>query len=99
MTATPTTTGIGHPSSAARARTARWAVRALGAVIVLCVLAGIATALVGGPLIRLGDGPGGLYGVPALLNTLIAVVASLWAAVGVAHRARRLPGGHSAAPS
>lgn len=61
-------------------------------VIAVSLVGGIAAALVGGPLSDLGSGAGGLYGVPSLLTTLIALLAAIPAAVGMARRARGVPG-------
>lgn len=69
-------------------RTLRLLMWLLGIVIVVSVVGGIAAALLGRGLTDLGDGAGGLFGVPSLLLTLVALVLGLPAAVIVARLVR-----------
>ena len=64
----------------------RWLVRLLFVVIGVSVVAGIAAAAFGGAFANLGSGFGGLYGVPALLLTLLALGVGMPAGVVVARR-------------
>jgi hypothetical protein len=66
----------------------RWLVLSLFVVIGVSVVAGIAAAAFGGALTGLGSGFGGLYGVPALALTLLAVGVGIPAGVVVARRLR-----------
>ena len=69
----------------------RWLVRLLFVVIGVSVVAGIAAAAIGGSFANLGSGFGGLYGVPALLLTLLALGVGIPAGVVVARRLRSSP--------
>lgn len=53
-------------------------------VIVTALVAGGAAALIGGSFSSLGDGYGGLWGVPALVLPLIALVLGVVAAIKIA---------------
>jgi len=64
----------------------RWLVRALFVVIGVSVVAGIMAAVFGGALTDLGSGFGGLYGLPALVLTLLALGVGIPAGVVVARR-------------
>ena len=64
----------------------RWLVRLLFVVIGVSVVAGIAAAAFGGGFANLGSGFGGLYGVPALLLTLLALGVGIPAGIAVARR-------------
>ena len=64
-------------------------------VIMVGVVAGIGAAAVGGSLTDLGSGYGGLFGIPALLLTLIALIVGVAAVIQIgrtlgpdAHRLR-----------
>jgi hypothetical protein len=61
-------------------------------VIVVSVVGGAASGLVGRGLIGLGDGAGGIFGVPALMLALVALVLGLPAAVAVARALRPVDG-------
>ena len=68
-------------------------VRSLAVVITVSLVGGIAAALVGGGSLRdLGSGAGGLFGIPSILTTLIALLMAIPAAVAVSRQARRSPG-------
>lgn len=69
-------------------RTLRLLLWLLGSVIVVSLVSGAAAALVGGGLTDLGDGAGGLLGVPSLFLTLVALVVGVPAAVIVARLVR-----------
>lgn len=73
-------------------RGVRWTITLFGVVIVVSLAAGLAAALFGGSLTDLGEGAGGLNGVPALLTTLIALLVAIPAAVLLAREARSSPG-------
>ncbi len=73
-------------------RGVRWTIRSFTVVIAISLVGGIAAAAVGGSLTDLGSGAGGLYAVPALLTTLIALFVAIPAAVAVARQARGSPG-------
>jgi len=60
-----------------------WMMLSLTVVIVISV---VAATVVGGPLTRLGDGFGGLYGAPALLLTFIALMVGIPATIIVMKR-------------
>ena len=66
----------------------RWLLRLLFVVIGVSVVAGIAAAAIGGSFANLGSGFGGLYGVPALLLTLLALGMGIPAGIVVARRLR-----------
>ena len=66
----------------------RWLVHLLFVVIGVSVVAGIAAAAFGGSFANLGSGFGGLYGVPALLLTLLALGVGIPAGAVVARRLR-----------
>jgi hypothetical protein len=67
-------------------RIVRWMILSLTVVIVISVVAGLAATVVGGSLTTLGDGFGGLFGAPALLLTLIALMVGVPATITVAKR-------------
>jgi uncharacterized membrane protein YhaH (DUF805 family) len=73
-------------------RGVRWTITLFAVVIVVSLLGGIAAALFGGSLTDLGRGAGGLYGVPSLLTTLIALFVAIPAAVLLARQAKGSPG-------
>ncbi|HEX9683209.1 MAG TPA: hypothetical protein VGA13_09010 [Acidimicrobiales bacterium] len=75
----------------ARSRALTWTIRSLVLVVSFSFVAGVVAALVGGSLSDLGEGAGGLFGVPSLLTTLIAVFLALPAAVTVARHGRGSP--------
>ncbi len=77
-------------------RGAQWTVRSFTVVIAISLIGGIAAAIGGGSLTELGSGAGGLFGVPSILTTLIALVA-LATAVVASRQARRSPGWLNAA--
>lgn len=52
-------------------------------VVVVSAVAGTVAAALGGSLTELGSGFGGLWGVPALLLTFIALVLGIAASVGI----------------
>ncbi|MDX2379541.1 MAG: hypothetical protein QNM02_07265 [Acidimicrobiia bacterium] len=52
-------------------------------VVVVAVVAGMVAATLGGSLTDLGSGYGGLWGLPALLLTLIALVLGVAAAIKI----------------
>lgn len=64
----------------------------LGIIIVVSVAGGAAAALVGRGLTDLGSGAGGLFGLPSLLLTVIALVLGLPAAVIAARLVRPADG-------
>ena len=66
--------------------------RSFAAVIIVSLIGGIAAALVGGSLSDLGSGAGGLFGIPSILTTLIALLMAIPAAVAVSRQALRSPG-------
>jgi hypothetical protein len=55
------------------------------------LIGGIAAAVVGGSLTNLGSGAGGLFGIPSILTTLIAMFLAIPAAVGMVRQTRRRP--------
>jgi hypothetical protein len=59
---------------------------------VVSVVGGLAAALIGRGFTDLGDGAGGLFGVPSLLLTLVALVLGLPAAAIVARLVRPADG-------
>lgn len=61
-------------------------------MIVVSVVGGLVAALFGGSFTDLGSGAGGLYGIPLLLTTAIAVFVAIPVAVLVARQANRSPG-------
>lgn len=63
-----------------------WMMRALTLIIAISVVAGIAAAAVGGSLSDLGSGYGGLYGLPAMLLTALALLLGIPAAVIIGRR-------------
>lgn len=73
-------------------RAVRLTVNAFSVVIGISLLLGLVAAAAGGSLSDLGEGVGGLYGVPSLLTTVIAVFVALPAAVAMGRRAQRAPG-------
>ncbi len=77
-----------EPSS----RGVRWTTRSLTVVIVVSLIGGIAAAVLGGALSNLGSGAGGLFGIPSILTTLIALLLAMPAAVGMVRQTRRSPG-------
>lgn len=85
-----------NPAAAApihhRSAGLRWTVRSLTVVIAVSLIGGIAAAALGGSFTELGSGAGGLYGIPSLLTTLIALFVAVPASVGIARQARRSPG-------
>ncbi len=52
-----------------------WTIRLMGLVIGLSLIGGIAATVAGGTLTSLGEGFGGLYGVPSLLLTIAFLLA------------------------
>lgn len=73
-------------------RSLGWTIRSFVAVIAVSLFGGIAAALVGRSLTDLGSGAGGLFGLPSILTTLIALFLAIPAAITVARRARHSPG-------
>lgn len=63
-----------------------WMMRALTLIIAISVVAGIAAAAVGGSSSNLGRGYGGLYGLPAMLLTALALLVVIPAVVIVGRR-------------
>ena len=57
-------------------------------VIIIALFGGIAAAMIGGPFTDLGSGAGGLFGIPSILTTLIALLLAIPAAVLVARQTR-----------
>ncbi len=76
----------------AGSRGLRWVIRSLTVIIAVSLAGGIAAALAGGPLSDLGSGAGGLFGIPSLLTTLIALFVAIPTATVVARQARHSPG-------
>lgn len=70
-------------------RTGRGAVRGFTVVIVVSVIGGIAAAIVGGPLIDLGSGAGGLFGISSVLTAAIALFLAMPAAFVIARKPQR----------
>lgn len=64
-------------------RSAQLLMVTVSVVIVISVLAGIVAAVLGGSLTNLGSGFGGLWGVPALVLTLTALVLGVAASVRI----------------
>ena len=58
-------------------RVVRWMVRAMTVIVVVSLAAGLLAAAIGGSLEELGSGPGGLYGLPNALLTLLVLVATV----------------------
>lgn len=75
-----------------RSRSLRWTTRSLKVVIVVSLIGGITAAVVGGSLSKLGSGAGGLFGIPSILTTLIALFLAIPAAVGMVRQTRRSSG-------
>ncbi len=73
-------------------RSLRWTITSLTIVIVVSLIGGTAAAAFGGSFTDLGDGAGGLFGIPAPLTLLIALFIAVPAAVVTARRARRASG-------
>ncbi len=73
-------------------RALRWTIGSFAAVIVVSVTAGLVAALLGGSFTDLGSGAGGLYGIPSLLTTAIAVFVAMPVAVLIARQTNRSPG-------
>lgn len=63
-----------------------WAFKALAWVVGISVVGGVVAAVAGGSLSDLGSGYGGLYGFPAMLLTLVALVVGVAAVVVVIRR-------------
>ncbi|MGH2377143.1 MAG: hypothetical protein ACRDGT_01555 [Candidatus Limnocylindria bacterium] len=57
-------------------------------IVAVSTLLGLAAAILGGALVRLGSGPGGLYGLP-LIGLLVLVIIGVGGAVPVLASARR----------
>ncbi|MGI9597566.1 MAG: hypothetical protein ACR2QK_15485 [Acidimicrobiales bacterium] len=53
-------------------------------MVALSLIAGIAAAALGGSVTKLGNGYGGLWGLPALLLTIVALVLGVAAAIAIA---------------
>jgi hypothetical protein len=87
----PATTSTPTPV-VAPPRSLRWTIRSLSVVIVVSLVGGIAAALVGGSLTELGSGAGGLFGIPSILTTAIALFVAIPAAVAISRRALHFPG-------
>ncbi|MGK2948587.1 MAG: hypothetical protein ACSLFP_08425 [Acidimicrobiales bacterium] len=68
-----------------------WTTRSLVVVIVISVIAGVMAAALGGGFTDLGSGAGGLFGLPSILTTLIALFIALPVAVIAAFRAQQAP--------
>lgn len=73
-------------------RILQWTTRSMTVVVVVSLIGGIAAAVGGGSLTNLGSGAGGLFGIPSILTTLIAVFVAIPAAVGMVRQTRRAPG-------
>ena len=56
------------------------------------LIGGVAAALIGGSLTDLGSGAGGLFGIPSILTTLIALFVAIPAAVAISRQTRLSPG-------
>ena len=69
-------------------RIVRWAIWTAISVVAVSVVAGLAAALIGGPLTDLGSGAGGLYAIPSLVLDVAAVAIGVPAAVVVARQLR-----------
>jgi hypothetical protein len=92
-TAPPTGPADGPRSS----RSLRWTIQSLGIIIAVSVAAGAAATIVGGRLTELGSGAGGLFGIPSMLTTLIALALATPAAISIARQSRKAPGWFRAA--
>lgn len=90
--ARPMSSAIVKPGVEAGSRWLRWTVRSFTTVIGVSLTAGIAAATVGGPLTDLGSGAGGLFGIPTILTTAIALFLAIPAGVIASRGARRSPG-------
>jgi hypothetical protein len=89
----PITTSPAHRGAGAQSsRSLRWTVWSLVVVITVSVAAGVAAAIVGGALNELGSGAGGLFGIPSMLTTLIALALATPAAISIARQTPRSPG-------
>jgi len=75
-----------------RYRGLRFTTRSMTAVIVVSLIGGLAAAVLGGSLSELGSGAGGLFGIPSLLTTLIALFLAVPTAIGMALQARHSTG-------
>lgn len=64
-------------------RIVRFLTATVTAVVLVSVVAGIGAAVVGGSLTDLGSGFGGLWGVPALLLTFVALIVGTTAAIRI----------------
>jgi hypothetical protein len=69
-----------------RLRVIDWMMWAVTLIIAISVVAGIAAAAVGGSWSDLGEGYGGLYGLPSVLLTALALLVGIPAAVLIARR-------------
>lgn len=87
------TTSTPDRASAIRStRSLRWTIRSLVVIICVSVTAGAAAAIFGGELTKLGSGAGGLYGLPSMLTTLVALALATPAAIIIARQAPSSPG-------
>ena len=76
----------------ASSRILGWTTWSLTTVVIISLSAGIAAALFGGILTDLGSGAGGLFGIPSILTTLIALFLAIPAAIVTARQTRQSPG-------
>lgn len=86
------TSTTSETNAAGDSRSLRLTIQSLTAVVIVSLVGGIAAAVVGGSLTNLGSGAGGLFGIPSILTTLIALFVAIPAAVGTARHARHSPG-------
>lgn len=80
--------GPAPATDATTPRSLRWTIRSFVVVIAVSLLGALASALVGGSLTDLGSGAGGLFGIPSILTTLIALFVAIPAAMAVARQTR-----------
>lgn len=73
-------------------RSLRWTIGSLVIVVAASLTGGIAAAIAGGSLTDLGSGAGGLFGIPSILTTLIALLVATPVAAVVARDARHSTG-------
>lgn len=79
-------------ASESATRWVHWTLVSISVVVSISLAGGVAAAVFGGSLTGLGDGAGGLYGLPSLATTVIALFIAVPAAVALARQSRGSPG-------